>query len=68
MFQEHTKHVELDYHFILERVKNLTVNTYYVTLKDQLANLLTKALSQHQHESLLRHYNVKNVLRRKGKK
>ena len=39
------KHVEIDYHFIRERVLQEIVDVRFLPFEDQVANILTKALS-----------------------
>ena len=40
-----TKHVEMDYHFVREKVVGGQLVTQFVRSKDQLANIHTKALT-----------------------
>lgn len=40
-----TKHVELDYHFVRERVAAKTLQISFIFSKDQVANIMTKPLS-----------------------
>ena len=44
VFHARTKHVEIDYHFVRERVIRGDLKVQYIPTEDQLANLLTKAL------------------------
>ncbi|WMV07775.1 hypothetical protein MTR67_001160, partial [Solanum verrucosum] len=41
-----TKHVEMDYHFVREKVARGQLLTQFVTSKDQLADIHTKALTK----------------------
>ena len=41
-----TKHVELDYHFVREKVAQGQLITQFVRSKDQLADIHTKALAK----------------------
>lgn len=43
-----TKHIELDYHFIHERVAEKPLQVSFVSNKDQLTDILTKPLSTSQ--------------------
>jgi hypothetical protein len=44
-YHARTKHIEVDYHFIREKVVNKDVITRYLPTLDQLANILTKGLT-----------------------
>jgi hypothetical protein len=44
-FHARTKHIELDYHFVREKVADGTVHVRFVCSKDQIADVLTKPLS-----------------------
>ncbi len=45
VFHARTKHVEVDYHFIWEKVTNMDVQLQHISTDDQLVDILTKALS-----------------------
>ena len=40
----HTKHVEIDYHFVRERVAQNLLLVQFIPPEDQLADVMTKAL------------------------
>lgn len=44
-FHARTKHIEIHYHFIREKVLNKEIHLVYTATKDEVANFFTKALS-----------------------
>ena len=48
VFHAHTKHIEIDYHFVWEQVKLKNLLIGYLSTKDQTADILTKALPKHR--------------------
>jgi hypothetical protein len=44
MFHARTKHIEIDYHFVRERVASNRLKVQFICSKDQLADCLTKPL------------------------
>ena len=44
VFHERTKHIEVDYHFIKEKIASRCMTTSFVNSSDQLADVFTKSL------------------------
>jgi hypothetical protein len=44
VFHERTKHIEVDYHFIREKIQAKEIETPFVGSKDQLADVFIKGL------------------------
>ena len=62
-YHEGTKHIEVDCHFIQEKVTNGTIRLVHVCTQHQTADLLTKALPSPQFHYLLSKMGVKNIFR-----
>lgn len=53
VLHEHKKHIELDCHYIKDKISDGSIVTYYVPTYMQLADILTKPLIVKQHNYLL---------------
>ena len=53
-----TKHIDIQYHFIREHVINNTIQLSHINTKEQLADMLTKALSGPTFKYLVRQINL----------
>jgi hypothetical protein len=51
VFHARTKHIEVDYHFVRERVTQKLLEIEFVSSQDQVADGFTKALSVLLHEN-----------------
>ena len=46
MFHDRSKHIEIRYHFIKDYVQRGAVKLKYISIDEQVANILTKSLSR----------------------
>ncbi|KAM3321698.1 hypothetical protein P3S67_002849 [Capsicum chacoense] len=53
MHHENTKNIDVDCHYIRELVEDRSINLRYISSKDQLVDLFTKAMSRSRHNYLL---------------
>jgi hypothetical protein len=53
MFHARTKHIEIDFHFIRERVAMGALKVWFISSQDQLADIFTKALAREIFERLM---------------
>ncbi len=49
MFHAQTKHIEVHYHFIREKVLAGEIDLIYVSTEDQVADIFTKVLGAEKH-------------------
>lgn len=45
IFHARTKHVEIDFHFVREKVSSGAFQVQYIPTKDQIADIMTKGLT-----------------------
>lgn len=58
VFHARTKHIEVDYHFVRERVARKLLDIEYISTKDQLAYGFTKPLTVRQQEVFKHNLNL----------
>ena len=58
VFHARTKHIEIDFHFVRERVAQKQLDIRFIYSKDQLADGFTKALPARSFEEFKRNLNL----------
>ena len=62
VFHARTKHIEVDYHFVRERVSQKLLQIKFISSKDQLADIFTKPLPLPQFEACRRNLTLLDSL------
>ena len=58
VFHARTKNIEIDFHFVRERVANKKLDIRFIYSKDQVADGFTKALPTRSFEEFKRNLNL----------
>jgi hypothetical protein len=59
VFHARTKHIEIDFHFVRERVANKLLEIRFIPSQDQVADGFTKALPVRQLEEFKHNLNLR---------
>jgi histone deacetylase 1/2 len=62
VFHARTKHIEIDYHFVRERVAHNRLAICFISTKDQIADGFTKALPVKSLDEFKRNLNLSRAL------
>ena len=61
VFHERTKHIEVNCHFIREKIASGCVATSFVNSNDQLADIFTKSLRGHRIKYICNKFGAYNI-------
>jgi histone deacetylase 1/2 len=61
VFHARTKHIEVDYHFVRERVSKKLLEIEYIASEDQVADRFTKPLTVRHMELLKNNLNLSSL-------
>lgn len=61
VLHERSKHLEIDYRYIGEKVEDGIVRPVYIPSKQQVTDIMTKGLYPSQHRLLISKMNVQNI-------
>jgi len=56
-----TRHIEMDCHFIQDKIQDGSITTEFVTSAEQLANIFTKPLGKESFSTMIRKLGVLDI-------
>lgn len=60
VFHARSKHLEVDFHFVRDKVQKNEVSVQYICSQDQLADILTKPLTKARHQDLMQQLTIRS--------
>jgi hypothetical protein len=61
VFHKKTKYIEIDCHYIREKIKSNEIKTPYIPSQNQLADIFTKLLTKFQFQNILSNLDSFNI-------
>lgn len=61
VYHDRTKHVEIDRHFIIEKIENHSITLLHIPTRQQTADILTKTLAKGSFNELISNVDLLNI-------